>query len=339
MLIGNRSPPKRPVVSVTAPASSKQVRIAFNAPLVRHASLQDVPYMAIEFDVERQRVTFISTPSREYKGTVAFPLMRDGGQSSSKTASKALYCPKNLLSMLHLQAPRVYEPETQRGREGTKISIALESAPASHAAPEDIPLRAGGVYRILDADATDLDIRRSKNEAAIDALAKDAQLSTGHLARIEKSRTRVNAKTGTTVFIGHRRSPLWRELKDFLVDRLHLTVDEFNTVPTAGVATVERLAEMLDAAVFAFLIMTAEDEQPDGNLRARENVVHEVGLFQGRLGFKKAVVLLEEGCEEFSNIRGHGQIPFPRGNISAKFEEIRRVLERERVVLQGRAGD
>jgi Predicted nucleotide-binding protein containing TIR-like domain len=224
--------------------------------------------------------------------------MSDGGQSSSKTASKALYCSKKRVSMLHLQAPRVYEPETQRGRAGTKISIALESAPASYAAPEDVPLRAGGVYQ-----------------------------------------PRVNAKTGTTVFIGHGRSPLWRELKDFLVDRLHLTVDEFNSVPTAGVATVERLAEMLDAAVFAFLIMTAEDEQPDGNLRARENVVHEVGLFQGKLGFTKAVVLLEEGCEEFSNIRGLGPIPFPRGNISAKFEEIRRVLERERVVLQGRAGD
>ncbi len=164
MLIGNPSPPKRPVVSVTAPASSKQVRIAFNAPLVRHASLQDVPYMAIDFDVERQRVTFISTPSREYKGAVAFPLMRDGGQSSSKTASKALYGPKNLLSMLHLQAPRVYEPETQRGRAGTKISIALEPAPASYAAPQDVPLRAGGVYRILDADGTDLDIGCSKND-------------------------------------------------------------------------------------------------------------------------------------------------------------------------------
>ena len=114
---------------------------------------------------------------------------------------------------------------------------------------------------------------------------------------------RVNSKTGTTVFIGHGKSPFWRELKDFLVDRLHLTVNEFNSVPTAGVPTAERLTEMLDAAAFAFLIMTAEDEQPDGKVRARENVVHEAGLFQGRLGFKKAIILLEHGCEEFSNIR------------------------------------
>ena len=50
----------------------------------------------------------------------------------------------------------------------------------------------------------------------------------------------------------------------------------------------------------AFLVLTAEDEQTDGTLHARENVIHEAGLFQGRLGFEKAIILLEEGCQEFS---------------------------------------
>jgi predicted nucleotide-binding protein len=136
-----------------------------------------------------------------------------------------------------------------------------------------------------------------------------------------------------TVFIGHGNSPLWRELKDFLQDRLRLSVDEFNSVPTAGVPTAERLSEMLGNASFAFLIMTAEDEQADGKVHARPNVVHEVGLFQGRLGFRKAIILIEVGCEEFSNIRGLGQIRFPNGAISAKFDEIRSVLEREGLVV------
>jgi predicted nucleotide-binding protein len=92
---------------------------------------------------------------------------------------------------------------------------------------------------------------------------------------------------------------------------------------------------MLDAANFAFLIMTGEDEAADGKLQARMNVVHEVGLFQGRLGFKKAIILLEEECEEFSNVHGLGQIRFPKGNIPAQFEQIRRVLERENVILAG----
>jgi len=89
---------------------------------------------------------------------------------------------------------------------------------------------------------------------------------------------------------------------------------------------------MLDSAAIAFLVMTAEDEQADGNTRPRMNVIHEAGLFQGRLGFTKAIVLLEDGCEEFSNIQGLGQIRFPKGNIKAAFEEIRQVLEREDII-------
>ena len=135
--------------------------------------------------------------------------------------------------------------------------------------------------------------------------------------------------TGNRVFVGHGRSQSWRELKDFLEDRLKLRVDEFNRVPIAGLSNKERLETMLDTSGFAFLVMTGEDEQTDGELRARENVVHEVGLFQGRLSFEKAIVLLEQGCQEFSNIHGLGQIRFPKGNIKAAFEEIRQVLERE----------
>jgi predicted nucleotide-binding protein len=150
----------------------------------------------------------------------------------------------------------------------------------------------------------------------------------------EQSKTAPAGKSlvGTNVFIGHGRSLVWRELKDFLENRLGLSVDEFNRVPVAGIPTSARLSEMLDAAAFAFLVMTAEDEQTDGTMRARENVVHEVGLFQGRLGFARAIVLVEDGCEEFSNVHGLGQIRFPTGNIAAKFEDIRAVLEREGVM-------
>lgn len=139
-------------------------------------------------------------------------------------------------------------------------------------------------------------------------------------------------QTGTRVFIGHGRSPLWMEVKMFLQDRLGLACDEFNRVPIAGKTTIERLSTMLDAAVGGIIVMTAEDEQPDATVRARMNVIHEVGLIQGRLGFDKAIVMLEEGCEEFSNIQGWGQIRFPKGNIRAAFEEVRRALE-ERGVL------
>jgi predicted nucleotide-binding protein len=125
---------------------------------------------------------------------------------------------------------------------------------------------------------------------------------------------------------------VWRELKDFIVDELKLPYDEFNAVPSAGVTNVARLKKMLDDAAFAFLVLTAEDQAADGEMQARLNVVHEAGLVRGHLGFEKAIILLEDGCKEFSNIHGLGQIRFPAGSISAKFEEVRRVLKREGII-------
>ncbi len=162
-------------------------------------------------------------------------------------------------------------------------------------------------------------------------LKKNILKLASHLENLEK-RTVIEERIGTNIFIGHGRSPFWRELKDFVSDRMELPWDEFNRVPVAGVTNINRLAQMLDQASIAFLIMTAEDEQTDGNHHARMNVIHEVDLFQGRLGFERAIVLLEEGCQEFSNIQGLGQIRFPKGNISAIFEDVRQVLEREGIV-------
>ncbi|MCX5671714.1 MAG: nucleotide-binding protein [Planctomycetota bacterium] len=141
-----------------------------------------------------------------------------------------------------------------------------------------------------------------------------------------------NVRTEGPIFIGHGQSSVWKDLKDLLVDRLGLKYEEFNREPAAGVSNKERLLEMLDRCCFAFLVMTAEDEAPDGTKRARQNVIHEAGLFQGRYGFERATILLEEGCQEFSNIHGLGQIRFPKGTIMAVSEEIRRVLEREGIL-------
>lgn len=158
-----------------------------------------------------------------------------------------------------------------------------------------------------------------------------ARKAASHIERKTK-RAASTSRVGTNVFIGHGRATAWRDLKDFVQDRLALPWDEFNRVPAAGITNIARLSEMLDAAAIAFIVMTAEDERTDGTVQARMNVIHEAGLFQGRLGFTKSIVMLEEGCEEFNNISGLGQIRFPAGNISAVFEEVRRVLEREGLI-------
>lgn len=162
-----------------------------------------------------------------------------------------------------------------------------------------------------------------------DDLADVAEKIASHLKRIGGT---VKSPTNKVVFIGHGRSLVWYQLKDFLKDKLNLPVEEFNSSSPAGKTVTERLSEMLDASAFAFLVMTGEDENLDGKIQARLNVVHEIGLFQGRLGFKRAIVLLEQDCEEFSNIHGLTQIRFPKSNINSKLEEIREVLIREKII-------
>jgi hypothetical protein len=166
---------------------------------------------------------------------------------------------------------------------------------------------------------------------ACQSLSKIARRAFSHLERTEKKLAKAE-RVGTNVCIGHGRSKEWKDLKDFISDRMRLPWDEFNRVPVAGIPNTVRLSEMLDAAAVAFLVLTAEDELADGKLQARMNVVHEAGLFQGRLGFSRAIIMLEEGCEEFSNIEGLGQLRFPKNNIRAAFHDVQLILEREGLV-------
>lgn len=132
-----------------------------------------------------------------------------------------------------------------------------------------------------------------------------------------------------TVFIGHGRDPAWRELSDCLEKQHSIGTEAFEFAANAGHATRSILERHLGGASFAALVMTAEDEHADGTAHARENVIHEAGLFQGRLGFDRGIVLLEDGCSEFSNIHGIQQIRFPRGRIRGTIGELLATLRRE----------
>ena len=131
------------------------------------------------------------------------------------------------------------------------------------------------------------------------------------------------------VFIGHGHSPIWKDLRDHLQDQHGYKLVAYEV----GVRTAHQprdiLEEMLDESEFAVLVMTGDDEVQNNEFRARQNVVHELGLFQGRLGFTKAIMLLEEGTEEFSNSYGIHPIRFSHGNIRETFGEILATLFRE----------
>ena len=137
------------------------------------------------------------------------------------------------------------------------------------------------------------------------------------------------ANTKPTAFIGHGHDPQWRDLKDHLQDKHDIDVEAYEVGARAGHVIQDILEQMLDRSSFAILVMTAEDTTAEGQFRARQNVIHEVGLFQGKLGFNRAIVLLEEGTEEFSNIKGIHQVRFSRGGIKETYGEVLATLKRE----------
>jgi len=131
------------------------------------------------------------------------------------------------------------------------------------------------------------------------------------------------------VFIGHGRNVAWRDLKDHLQDKHGYKIEAYETGNRAGHTIRDILEDMALKSSFAILVLTAEDEQADGNIRARQNVIHEAGLFQGRLGFPRAILLMEEGTENFSNVQGVQYLQFSKNNIKEVFGDVLATLKRE----------
>ena len=132
-----------------------------------------------------------------------------------------------------------------------------------------------------------------------------------------------------TIFVGHGHDPQWRNLKDHLHEKHGLNINHYEIGPRAGKSIKDVLEEMLDESSFALLVLTGEDIHANGELHARENVIHELGLFQGRLGFTRAIALLEEDVQEFSNILGINQLRFAKGRIKETFGYVLATIQRE----------
>ncbi|MET3500410.1 putative nucleotide-binding protein [Mucilaginibacter rubeus] len=130
------------------------------------------------------------------------------------------------------------------------------------------------------------------------------------------------------IFIGHGRSKLWALLQIYLQEELKLGTICFESESRTSETIVNILETFLSESSFAILILTAEDETAEGKLRARQNVIHEIGLFQGRLGFKNVILLKQDKAEDFSNIAGLQYIAFNGDNIDQTFYQLHKALKK-----------
>jgi len=129
------------------------------------------------------------------------------------------------------------------------------------------------------------------------------------------------------VFIGHGGDSQWRELRDNLRDHHGYEVEAFEALPRTGQVISDILQGMAAASTAAVLVLTKADEMKDGTWHGRQNVIHEIGFFQGRLGWDHAIIVVEEGVVLPTNLDGTQQVRFPSGVISAAEGKVAAALQ------------
>ena len=132
------------------------------------------------------------------------------------------------------------------------------------------------------------------------------------------------------VFISHGHDSIAREkVKRFLSQEMGYEPIILNEQPgRQGLTIIEALERFSEGCVFAIVLITGDDMTTEGSRRARQNVIHELGYFQGRLGRKKVLLLIEDGIELPTNMAGLFHIPFNQ-DVSETFAQCRQILEHE----------
>lgn len=128
------------------------------------------------------------------------------------------------------------------------------------------------------------------------------------------------------IFISHGRSDLWRQVQAYIEKDIGIPTLELAQEANRGRTVLQKLWEESSKCSFAVIVMTGDDLAADGTPRARENVMHEIGLFQGRYGLENVCVLHEENTNIPTNIHGLVYIPFAKGNIREVLGELFREI-------------
>ena len=128
------------------------------------------------------------------------------------------------------------------------------------------------------------------------------------------------------VFVSHGHSNDWRAVQIFDDKDVQLRTLELEQEPSSGQTVIEKLDKNSGRCDSAVIVMTGDDVVHDV-ARVRENVMHEIGFFQGRYGRRSVILLYEEGVNVPSNLDGIVYIPFPKGSIQSGFHVLQRELK------------
>lgn len=129
------------------------------------------------------------------------------------------------------------------------------------------------------------------------------------------------------VFISHGQKEDWRKVQEYIEKVEEIPTMELAQQANRGRTIFQKLIDESDQCSFAVIVMTGDDLTVDEQVRARENVIHEIGYFQGKYGPDRVCLLHEAGVNIPSNIHGLVYIPFPKDGIEAALGGLTRELK------------
>jgi sugar/nucleoside kinase (ribokinase family) len=171
--------------------------------------------------------------------------------------------------------------------------------------------------------------RHKMRHRAFEGHADFPSLAKGFLQIAEQPNHELTRPAG--VFIAHGADPQWETVRQFLEQECRLPVYALSPDVRSD-HLAQAIREHLDRCSFGVCLLTADDVGGGEIARADQSVVHQAGILQGMYGFRRVAILVEAGCQTFSNVAGLIRLDFPTGHVDSTFWQLERMLRREGLV-------
>lgn len=145
-------------------------------------------------------------------------------------------------------------------------------------------------------------------QSAVDALTEKIEESEEETV-YDNKRTQRGAFDSQKVFVVHGHNETVKQTVARTLESIGLTPVILAEQPDKGRTVIEKFENEGNDVGFAVVLLTADDKGRKNKARkmqsrARQNVVFEMGFFMALLGRERVMLLLEEGVEEPSDLKG-----------------------------------
>jgi predicted nucleotide-binding protein len=144
--------------------------------------------------------------------------------------------------------------------------------------------------------------------SAVDALTENASESNGVMVQQETNLSKKSFDS-KKVFVVHGHNQTVKQTVARTLENLGLTPIILAEQPDKGRTVIEKFESEGNDVGFAVVLLTADDKGRKNKARkmqsrARQNVVFEMGYFMALLRRERVMLLLQEGVEEPSDLKG-----------------------------------